>query len=249
MHRHVFICGLHRSGTTLLQRALGEHPDISSFRGTGAPEDEGQHLQTIYMPARAYGGPGKFAFSPDAHLTEHSPLVNATNQALLFDQWKKYWDVSKPLLLEKSPPNIIRSRFLQAMFPNSAFIFITRHPIAVSFATQKWAHSEVPRLMEHWQRAYDIMEDDKTYLREYISLRYEDWITHPEQGLKQVCEFLKIPTYTSTEIISDNFNQDYFLRWNDYRISQPENYRLCLSFEKSANRFGYTLEEPYTLPL
>ena len=53
----------------------------------------------------------------------------------LFDEWSQNWDLSKQFLVEKSPPNIIRTRFLQAMYPNASFVTILRDPIAVSFAT------------------------------------------------------------------------------------------------------------------
>jgi hypothetical protein len=65
-HRLVFVCGLHRSGTTPLTRCLADHPQVSGFRGTGVPEDEGQHLQDVYAAAAAFGGPGGFAFDPRA---------------------------------------------------------------------------------------------------------------------------------------------------------------------------------------
>lgn len=134
-HQFVFLCGLHRSGTSPLFRLMRGHPDISGFANTGVQEDEGQHLQTIFPPALAFGGPGRFGFAGDAHLTETSALVTPENRARLLREWFRYWDVERRCLLEKSPPNLIRTRFLQAMFPNSYFLTITRHPVVVALAS------------------------------------------------------------------------------------------------------------------
>src|ERR1041385_8014493 len=83
-HRLVFLAGLHRSGTTLLARLLAAHPEVSGFSDTGVPADEGQHLQTVYPAAKEYGGPGRFGFAPESHLTEASPLVSEENARKLF---------------------------------------------------------------------------------------------------------------------------------------------------------------------
>ncbi|HLB06983.1 MAG TPA: sulfotransferase, partial [Alphaproteobacteria bacterium] len=138
-HRLVFIGGLWRSGTSALFRCLREHPSVSAFVDTGVPEDEGQHLQTVYPPAGKLGGPGRFGFHRGGHITETSSLVSKANAQKLFDEWARYWDLEKPVLLEKSPPNLIRSRLLNALFPGARFIFVLRHPVAVSLATQKWS--------------------------------------------------------------------------------------------------------------
>ncbi|MCH5375185.1 MAG: sulfotransferase, partial [Planctomycetes bacterium] len=122
----VFIGGLHRSGTSLIHQILREHRRVSGFGGTGVPEDEGQHLQTLYPPARDFGGPGRFGFDPRSFMDEHHPLVSESNALRLFEQWSRYWDLDKQYLIEKSPPNLVRTRFLQALFPNCGFLILLR---------------------------------------------------------------------------------------------------------------------------
>jgi hypothetical protein len=86
----IFIGGIHRSGTTLLFDILREHPLISGFSGTGAPMDEGQHLQSVYPSDKMYGGPGRFGFARAAHLTEVSQLVTERNRERLLADWTRY---------------------------------------------------------------------------------------------------------------------------------------------------------------
>ena len=138
-HRLVFVGGLHRSGTTPLARCLADHPQISGLSGTGVEEDEGQHLQSVYPPARAHGGPGRFALSAAAHLTETSPLLTPEVGPRLLEQWSPHWDLSRPVLVEKSPPNLLMTRFLQGAFPDARFVMVVRHPAIVSLSTRKWA--------------------------------------------------------------------------------------------------------------
>lgn len=46
------------------------------------------------------------------------------------EEWHKYWDLRKPILLEKSPPNIIRAKSIEKAFKNSFFIIFYRNPYA-----------------------------------------------------------------------------------------------------------------------
>jgi Sulfotransferase family len=139
-HKYVFVAGLHRSGTTLLFNTLRDHPMISGFTfpNGGEKEHEGQHNQSVYPKDSELGGPGYFAFNPCSHMIETDSLISESNSKRLFSQWSTHWDLSKPVLLEKSPPNIVRTRFLQAIFPDSYFISIVRDPVVTALATLKW---------------------------------------------------------------------------------------------------------------
>jgi hypothetical protein len=117
---------------------LRAHPAVGAFPHDDLRRGEGQHLQTVYPPASRHGGPGYFGFDPTAHLTEDSSLVSTASRERLLEEWGRHWDGTRPVLLEKSPPNLIRTRFLQALFPEAVFVVLVRHPIAVSLATLKW---------------------------------------------------------------------------------------------------------------
>ena len=110
-HKFLFIGGLHRSGTTSLAKCLQAHPQISGFENNSAPKDEGQHLQSRFSPAREYGGAGIFGCHTAAYPDEQSPLVTAAHREKLFNEWQPYWDLSKPVLLEKLLPILILTRF------------------------------------------------------------------------------------------------------------------------------------------
>ena len=69
--RMVFVGGLHRSGTSALAQLLASHPAMTTLVGTGVTENEGHYLHDVIPSVKDQGGPGRFAFNPRSHLTEH----------------------------------------------------------------------------------------------------------------------------------------------------------------------------------
>jgi Sulfotransferase family len=216
-HQFAFIGGLHRSGTSVIFRALSEHPQISGFGNTGALEDEGQHLQSVYRPAIAHGGPGRFGFDSDAHLTDASSLITNDNRLRLLAEWKRHWDLEKTVLLEKSPPNLLRTRFLQELFPNSYFVIVTRHPIAVSYATQKWSYTSLTELIEHWLVCHEKFEQDRQHIRRLLVLKYEDFVEKPQAVLEMIYSFLELPNYSNRIEVRSGVNEEYLKKWRRYQ--------------------------------
>lgn len=244
-HKFIFLCGLHRSGTTPLFRILRQHPQVSGFENTGVPEDEGQHLQTVFPPAIAFGGPGRFGFAAEAHLTEESSLVTEQNRQILFQQWSRHWDLNKEYLLEKSPPNLTRSRFLQALFPESSFVVILRHPIAVSLATVKWSRTRLVSLLEHWVRCHRVFEADRTHLKRVTVIRYEDLIQSPTFVLERLRRFLGLNSPLTGQL-DPHGNQRYFNAWRALAGQSPGGTivrDLIGRYEEAVQAFGYSLRE------
>jgi hypothetical protein len=242
--RLVFIGGLHRSGTSLVHALLREHPEVSGFTDTGVYEDEGQHLQTVFAPAFRHGGPGAFAFDPRSRLTEASPLVTPENRDRLLREWGAYYNLERARLLEKSPPNLVRSRFLQALFPGAAFVFVVRHPVAVALATRKWTRASVTELLLHWHVAHAIMLHDRGNLGRCLVFRYEDLVRSPQVCLDAICDFAGIAKFVPRQTIADH-NAKYLREWTDAHAEQRELMeRVCPTGFESMQAFGYRWSQP-----
>src|SRR6266576_678447 len=102
-YKYVFVCGLQRSGTSVLARNIGRLNHCTTFKNTGVLEDEGQYLQDVYPTDHECGGTGWYGFNPRAHLTEASPLLTPQNVARIHASWHSYWDKSKSICVEKTP--------------------------------------------------------------------------------------------------------------------------------------------------
>jgi hypothetical protein len=239
----IFLAGLHRSGTSLLHNILRNHPEISGFINTGVPKDEGQHLQTVYEPALKFGGPGKFAFDKRSYMDETHNLATPENAKLLFNQWSKYWDLNCDYLIEKSPPNIIRARFLQKLFSNSCFVVIFRHPVAVSYATQKFSKTSIKSLLDHTLLVYERFLSDMKYINNVIVLRYEELVCNPQNEIDEIYNFLGIQSFPISHNVDKDINSRYFEAWNkDGRnIITRLIRKFPPSFELRANNIGYSL--------
>lgn len=245
-HRFVFVLGLHRSGTSVLHRCIRDHHMVSGFHGTGVSEDEGQLLQSVFTAGRAHGGPGTFGLDPTSHLDETSPLATKANAARLFEEWSAYWDLSRPVLVEKSPPSLVRARFFQTLFPNSWFIVVRRHPLAVAFATQKWSRTSIPQLVRHWLTCYERFEADRPHLRRVLEMKYEDYVASPQTWMERVYDFLELPRMEVAQEVRGDANKRYVERWRAMRGGPRGRFVAAWTmhrYERRVQRFGYSLRE------
>jgi hypothetical protein len=245
----LFLGGLHRSGTSLAFRLLRRHPLVSGFFGTGAAEDEGQHLQTVYQPAKAFGGEGRFGFHRGAHLVELPPVVARTEARTLFGQWSPYWDLRRPVLIEKSPPNLIRMRYLQSLFPDAHFVVITRHPLEVALAQRKRTGLQpLWSLVRHWFACHDTFSADAPRITRLLVVRYEDLVTAPQQTLDTLLGFVGLgphPDAVAGEVTTASSDR-YRAEWEDLAARpwfRPYADWLVHRFEADARRYGYSMRE------
>lgn len=261
----------------MLGRNIARLDDCTGFKNTGFTEDEGQFIQDVYPTAFHYGGPGRFGFDQRSYRTESSPLLTAKNVARLKACWHAYWDKNKTICVEKTPANLLMTRFLQAAFPNSYFIVIRRHPVAVSLATKnlwKIHRTSLYRLFEHWLHCHQLFERDKPFLKHVYELTYEEYIRDPVKYHEEIAGFLgtrisgsgengsyryvvrvheqvsRIPD-APLEQITRSYNEKYLKQWGNLlnHSAFKSYYRyIAEKYESGFHKYGYSLFEGLERP-
>ena len=182
----VFIVGTYNSGTTLVHRILATHPDVGVLPG------EGHFLTTELATPRSHGLRRLWALKPELfYLDENS---NAPIDVLkLKRQWGIHFnDVTKPVLVEKTPVNAARTRWLQKHFERAHFIGMVRNGYAVAEGIRRKEGHPIDIAARVWARSNEIMLRDFEKLEHRILIRYEDLTESFEALMSQVWSLLEL---------------------------------------------------------
>ncbi len=201
--RYLFIGGLHRSGTSLVNRLANALPRAGGIENSQAPENEGVYLQGAIPHTAQSGRPMYFATNPQEHMTEDHPLNTLQTRQRLDHDWAPWFAHDLLWRIEKSPVNLTRMRLLQQLFPMSQFIVMLRHPEAVAASVASWVDDAPSALIDHWLAAYGQVAQDLPFLHSVLSLRYEDVVADPARTLRQLAAFLQLDVVSLPETIGD----------------------------------------------
>lgn len=181
----IFILGMPRSGTTLLENAIAAHPEVS---GAGEiptmPFLVDQTLEWATQTDRQDG-----TLPEDRLLAARDMYMR---QAFELGALKE-----KPFFTDKQPANFQSPGLIQQLFPNAPMIHIRRSALETGFSifrrnfTRQWpfanslddiAHyyAQYSELMEYWNAAYR----DKIFF-----IQYEDFVSNFEKVLREVINF------------------------------------------------------------
>ena len=201
--RYLFIGGLHRSGTSLVNRLANALPGAGGITGSAAPENEGVYLQGAIPHTAQSGRPMHFATDPAQHLTEDHPLNRLETVIRLERDWAPWFAPDLRWRVEKSPVNLTRMRLLQQLFPMAQFVVMLRHPEAVAASVASWVDAAPGALIDHWIAAQAQMLADLPHLHAVMVLRYEDVTAEPDRALRRIAAFLDLPPAALPEGIGD----------------------------------------------
>lgn len=184
-----FVVGCYNSGTTLLAQMLGHHPRISVL------PQEGQFLTDQWPADYELGLPRMWVLREELfRLTEADAGPDVVR---LKKEWGWRLDTAKEVLVEKSPQNAARTRWLQHHFENAHFVAIVRNGYAVAEGIRRKAEPThlssgwpIDKCAYQWARSNQILLEDATYLKHVIWVRYEQLSSDPNAEIARVLRFL-----------------------------------------------------------
>lgn len=187
----VFVVGCYNSGTELLMKVLGTHPSISSL------PTEGQFLTDQLPKDYELGLPRMWALREELFRLREDD--SGPDPVRLKREWLMRLDRTRPVFVEKSPPNAARTRWLQAHFPKARFICMVRDGYAVAEGIRRKAEPThlrngwpIELCARQWNRSNEILLEDAAALREAIWVRYEDLTSDPQQEFQRILDFIGV---------------------------------------------------------
>jgi hypothetical protein len=182
-YRWIFILGCNNSGTTLLVHLFAKHPEICAIAGRNV---------TKVLPHPLSAGVARI-------WTERLDLFRFTEAdhqldflRLLYDWVSTLPCPSRPFVLEKAPPDMVCSRWLQKVFPNASFVGLVRNGYAVTEGIRRREGYSLDRCARHWHTTNKILMADCAYLKRFLLVHYEDLAASPRETVGQICQFLGI---------------------------------------------------------
>lgn len=199
----IFIVGMPRSGTTLLERILGNHSQVAS------PGELPDFPKQLRWAADIHG-----ADILDEKLLER---VAGLDYRLLGQRYlaQSQWRANgKRFYIDKLPPNFVLAGFIHRALPNARILHVLRDAMDVCFSNWKalfgdsYAYSyhldtlaahrrHYERLMAHWRcvMPHAILE-----------LGYENLVADPEAAAAEVLSFCGLPFEPGCSDITRNPN-------------------------------------------
>ena len=173
---YLFVLCSHSSGSTALWRLLQSSPHVSSL------PSEGQHIEAVQAVMRR--APWNEGYQPPW------PTVKA--------EWHKFWDKNKPILLEKSPPNLVRALAIAEAFDPARFIVMVRDPYAFCEGTKRRGRAGIGyrpgatyrQIAEGWARESRVQMKNIAQLNHTTWLTYEKLSDDPAGASQQLLQFL-----------------------------------------------------------
>jgi tetratricopeptide (TPR) repeat protein len=189
--RPIFIVGMPRTGTTLVERILGSHSQVDAAGElTALSEAIGITAGQAAPQARGW-----------LDYVAALPRLDAASIAREYLARCRSLRGSRPRFSDKNPVNFFYCGLILRAFPRAHIVHVTRHPLAACYAIYKTQFDGTypfsydleelgdfylgyRRLMAHWHRVLP---------GRMLDIAYEDIVTAQEVATRRLIDYLELP--------------------------------------------------------
>jgi tetratricopeptide (TPR) repeat protein len=188
----IFIVGLPRTGTTLVERILGSHSQVHS---AGELDVLSEAITAVIARDRP---------PVDLDVREYTRLLAGLDAATLAAEYVarvKAWRGDRPRFSDKQVTNFFYCPLILRAFPQARIVHLTRHPLAACYAVYKTQFTRgfafscdlgeladfylgYRKLMAHWHRILP---------GRILDLGYEDVVTAQEPTTRTLLAYCGLP--------------------------------------------------------
>jgi len=187
----IFILGMPRSGTTLVEQIISRHPSVYGCGELPCIERSIARMEKKADPQRIY--PDDFWGIPKdifaAEVTEYVDWV------------ERLHDIKTPFITDKMPFNLMHVWLIKAMFPDAPIVHCRRHPLDVItsnyfqlYATDISFVYNLEKLANYYIRYYRLMEHwIRVFGGEITTIQYETLVQDPETETRGLIDAIGLP--------------------------------------------------------
>jgi hypothetical protein len=253
-----------RSGSTMFENELCNHPDINHVMYTPHSYNETHYwlmaARLLKMPCQLFSGhglPQSYGLRPTTRrylidcIRGNVPdfIIPVSDEALVFEGWDALCHkFANPVFFEKSPQHAHHWAALELMMKwaeksefTVRFIGLVRNPMAVMYSAYNLFSTEPEERQFGWASCYrNILTMREIIGRDSFKIvRYEDLIAHPKQTFGEVCDYLQLER---CEAIGAKVHGQSLEKWRD---DPYFTFQLDESVRRVAGYFGYQEDDFY----
>ena len=188
----IFIVGLPRSGSTLLEQILASYPEVEGTR-------ELPDVPAIVMEIFKRAAPGTLEYPRSLELLENAALQALAARYLAGTDMRR--PLKLPRFVDKMLGNFSHLGLIHLMFPRASIIDTRRHPMGCGFSCYKQLFAQAMNF------SYDLTEMG-LYYRDYADLMahidrvlpgrvhrvsYERLVADPETEVRRLLDYCRLP--------------------------------------------------------